>query len=94
MLVQYALLAGAFRVPMSSMRAEVMIILLGTILCMLLVSTIVGIGMIIEAAERDGMELEGFYAIAATSLTVIPASIFIFLTVVSVKVVCFHIARD
>jgi hypothetical protein len=79
---------------MSSLTPNFMIIVLGTILCLLLVSTSIGIAMIIEMAERDGLELEGFYAIAAVSLTIIPSTIFIFLTIVVVKVACFHIAKD
>jgi hypothetical protein len=60
---------------------------------MLLISTIVGIVQLCALVEQDSFDLKGNYTIAGFVLTVLPLSVFVFLVIVLVKVICLNLGN-
>jgi hypothetical protein len=67
---------------------------MGAICCLLLITTTVGLVMTNKIANAENFNLNPDYTILGLVLTILPLSMFIFLIIVLIKVICLHAAND
>lgn len=99
-LVQYLVLALIIRVPVSRLKQATMSAIMCVGVLVLKLNSVVGLYWLhsIYLAEKEGsaakFDLKTEYAIEATILAFVPVSIFVFLVIVVLKIICFYFAEQ
>lgn len=99
--VQYILISASIRLPIMNMRQNTQTQAIFITVCLLVLNTIGGIYMFRQLTECDGafcdpdgkkFSLTEDYMVHAVLLIMVPASVFVFLLIVLVKLICFILA--